>query len=118
MENKSSLHNNKALIVVAVCFLFFVIVGILVNHNSRKSSAKDHIGPLLSPSNNVMVLGRMRSYYSFYHQHTLNSINYVSKKRVPTGPNPFHNKRNYLQIVTKKKKLMMRKTLGENFRKL
>ncbi|CAH9126582.1 unnamed protein product [Cuscuta epithymum] len=97
MESKSSVHNNKVLILVAVCFIFFVIVGILLIHNGHKSAKDDIgittiIGHLLFPSNNVMVLKRMRSCCSFYHQHSFNSIKYVSKRRIPGGPDPYHNR--------------------------
>ncbi|CAH9111669.1 unnamed protein product [Cuscuta europaea] len=93
MDNKPSLLSNKVLILLAVCFLF-VFVGIFANHNNHKST-KDEIettmiGPLI-PTSNVIIWKTLRRHHSFHHHHTHNSIKYVSKKLVPSAPNPRHN---------------------------
>ncbi|CAH9110102.1 unnamed protein product [Cuscuta epithymum] len=100
MDNKPSLRNYNVLILVVVCFLLIVLVGILAHHKHHKSTEADTedamimmmmISPL-PPSNNIMIRKTMRQHYSLSH-HTHNSINYVSKRAVPKGPDPIHNHR-------------------------
>ncbi|CAH9103773.1 unnamed protein product [Cuscuta epithymum] len=102
MDNKPSVGSNEVLILVAVCLLLFLSVGIMVNHHQQQKLAKDHIeiitmimmiiGPL-PPWDIVMIWKMMRNYYSFHHYyHTYNSINNVSRRQVPSGPNPIHHK--------------------------
>ncbi|CAH9110098.1 unnamed protein product, partial [Cuscuta epithymum] len=94
MDNEPILRRNKVLILVGVCFLF-LLVGIFAKHNNPKSTKVEienkMIGPLI-PMSNVMIWKRTRRRFSFHHHHTHNSINYVSKKPVPSMPNPSHNR--------------------------
>lgn len=72
--------------VVVLGVIWFFVVGILANHATKTTK--------------VVTLTSSRSFYRLkfigeekHHFHQYLNLNYVSKRRVPNGPDPIHNRR-------------------------
>ncbi|KAK9272714.1 hypothetical protein L1049_003091 [Liquidambar formosana] len=75
--------------LVFVGFIWFLFVGILANRVSTKTTTAT-ITTIPSTLNfkHLKLIGRER-----HSAHKDLDLNYVSKRRVPNGPDPIHNRR-------------------------
>ncbi|GAV73083.1 hypothetical protein CFOL_v3_16570 [Cephalotus follicularis] len=71
--------------VILVGFTWFFFVGILADHATRTTTK---VLPSTGNFKHWVSVGRDKH---FVHQHI--KLNVVSKRRVPSGPDPIHNRR-------------------------
>ncbi|KAG8637940.1 CLAVATA3/ESR (CLE)-related protein 25 [Manihot esculenta] len=72
--------------IVFLGVLWFLCVGILANHAIRITRRAQVVST--ETFEHSILIGRGR-----YHHHKDLDLNYVSKRRVPNGPDPIHNRR-------------------------
>lgn len=76
--------------VLFVSFLWFLFVGVLANNQATKA---DIVEATMIPPRNFDIWKLIRSKRRHSLLHHTSDFNYVSKRRVPNGPDPIHNRR-------------------------
>ncbi|KAL5740129.1 hypothetical protein ACOSP7_029016 [Xanthoceras sorbifolium] len=74
-----------AVVIFGVIWVLFV--GILANHATETTTTMVTV-PLTENFKHWKPIAREK-----YHTHRDTDLNYVSKRRVPNGPDPIHNRR-------------------------
>ncbi|KAJ9135212.1 hypothetical protein P3X46_032420 [Hevea brasiliensis] len=72
--------------IVFLGVIWFLCVGILANHATRITRRTTVVSTEIFKHSILMGRGR-------HHSHKDFDLNYVSKRRVPNGPDPIHNRR-------------------------